>query len=164
MNRCGDKVKGPVAHRINGRFNSSMASEDNHRNSRICRANPFEQLFPGHLRHLQIGDDQIDMLLVYQGPALLSILRQQHLMAAHFKGTPKTLADIFLVIYNENRKFHSFSPFQSSSRFSLSGIGKLMVKVVPWFSLECTDTSPLCSRTTLYTTVNPKPEPNSLVV
>jgi hypothetical protein len=62
--RLDNVVKRAVTHRVNDRVDGIDPTDDDDRNASIKLLNPSQQLNPAHARQTNIGDDQINGLLL----------------------------------------------------------------------------------------------------
>ncbi len=124
----------------------------------------LQQLAARELRHAEVRDDEVHLLAAEDGQRLLAVGGGRHLVALEGERLGEALADVALVVDDQDGELHRASRRSSSSIVSVCGTGSVMVNVVPSPSREATAMSPKCSLTILNTMVSPSPVPNGLVV
>ena len=145
----GQVVVGTFLHGLHSVLDGPMSGEDDHRQTRVLRARPPQQLLSGELRHLQIGDDQVDVPAAKQLRRSLAVRSEGNLVAVELQHLAQALTDVLLVIHDEDVVVHRLSSRYPIRRFSFWGMGKLKVKLAPLPTLESTAISPRCSFTIL---------------
>ena len=66
MKRLGDVVHGPEPGRLHRRLDRSVLRQDHHRDLRVAGTDALQKLQPSQLRHLQIGNQNVDSRLLQQ--------------------------------------------------------------------------------------------------
>ena len=69
-----DEIRGTELHRLHGRLNRSVRGHDQHFGARRSFLDATEHLHPIHVRHAQVGDDQVRSFLLKQIESTLTSL------------------------------------------------------------------------------------------
>ena len=114
IHRLGEKVVRAVSHRLHGGLDRPVTGENNHRERGIRLDDPTQELLARNAGHLEVCDDEVDLLLFEHLECLLTVLREQHVVTVELDRLAQPGTDILLIVDDHDIKLHR-RPLSSSA-------------------------------------------------
>src|SRR5207244_2228830 len=141
-------IEGAELHRVHGRLHSAVGREQHHRHLGVDLAYTGKQLETRHARHLEIGEDQVELLGLEPLERLFATLGAHRLDPHALEQDLQHAAHLPLVVDHQHLRHRGPRATGSSTR-----------NVVPRPTALSTDTVPWCAWTTRWTSARPRPVP-----
>src|SRR2546430_9476879 len=141
-------IEGAELHRVHGRLHSAVRREQHHRHLGVDLAYTGKQLETRHARHLEIGEDQVELLGLEPLERLFATLGAHRLDPHALEQDLQHAAHLPLVVDHQHLRHRGPRATGSSTR-----------NVVPRPTALSTDTVPWCAWTTRWTSARPRPVP-----
>ena len=81
VERLGDEVERAALERLDGGVDRAVGRDDDHGQIGVFVEGALEERHPVDLRHLEVGDDEVDVVLPHQVEALLAVFRGQDVVS-----------------------------------------------------------------------------------
>ena len=98
----GDEVERAALERLDGGVDGAVRGDEHDRQLGLDLERALEQRHPVDLRHLQVGDDEIDVVLAQQVQTLLAVLGRQHVVAVARELGGEDLPQVRLVVDDQD--------------------------------------------------------------
>ena len=103
----GDEVVGPVLDRRDREVDVGVAGDEQHRELRVDRLHPLEELQPGHPRHADVGDDRALEVCVDRRERRLGAVERLHLEARELQHLRRRPAQVGVVVDEDDGRGHA---------------------------------------------------------
>src|SRR5829696_1428767 len=169
--RLLDVIESPLVHRLHRRLQRRLRRHQDHRGVGILLARRGEDLDPAHVRHANVGEDDVRLERRELREPLSTAVRGVRVEAGVAQQDPERLEDSLLVVDDQDfgcaRGDHVSTAKEEEGvdvgRRDGSARGSTTVKRVPVEPLS-TKTRPRCASIARWTTGSPSPLPPGLVV
>ncbi|MNE64382.1 hypothetical protein D3C80_1597920 [compost metagenome] len=108
VERFGDIVERPVAHRLHGVFHGAVGRHDNHRQVRKSAFDFCQQLRTVHAGHAPVADDQVDVFGLQHFQGVQAIARSEHRDAILIQRRRQQVTELGLVVDHQYVMCHRY--------------------------------------------------------
>jgi hypothetical protein len=102
----GDEVVRPHADRADRRLQAPLPGDDNDGHVRTRAEDSLAQVEAAHLRHAEIGEDNVEVLLSDQLECALGVRRRRDLEAVSTERQLEHIAGLLLIVDDQDVTFH----------------------------------------------------------
>ena len=160
----GEVVEGPLAHGLDRGVDAAVGGHEDDARARLLALDLLEEGDTGEVRHLEVGEHDVEGLPPEGGEGGLAARRGRHLVAFRAQDQAEDLELGRLVVDDEDPRLHArASRVPPASRSAGGRTGRTRRTVVPPPGVESSATCPPWPPTIRRTRARPRPTPASFV-